>query len=183
MSVFPVRRESGEKEFGRNRTSRPLSWMETLEGLLRRRLRRRWSMDSDNHLFASVSYHQHPTGPTHFPFLESRAAHFPDVPSVPVVKCQYGTYPRTKASLVRQHHRTLPPTPPSSPPYYARARAFKPLWEMTHRGSCRGILRPYIHNVCLREHFNVVYRDGCRREKSEVRSRATVTHGVVWEFI
>lgn len=77
-------------------------------------LRRRWSMDSDNHLFASVSYHQHLTGPTHFPFLESRAAHFPDVPSVPVVKCQYGTYPRAKASLVRQHHRTryLPPIPP-----------------------------------------------------------------------
>lgn len=44
---------------------------------------------------------------------------------------------------------------------HARARAFKPLWEMTHRGSCRGILRPYIHDVCLREHFNVVYGDGC----------------------
>lgn len=64
----------------------------------------RWTQTT--HLFASVSYHQHPTGPTHFPFLESHAAHFPDVPSVPVVKCQYGTYPRTKVSLVRQHHRT-----------------------------------------------------------------------------
>lgn len=66
----PAKRNSVE----RNRTSRPLSWMETLEGLPRRR---RWSTDSDNHLFASVSYHQHPTGPTHFPFLESRRCTFP----------------------------------------------------------------------------------------------------------
>lgn len=45
--------------------------------------------------------------------------------------------------------------------HHACARAFKPLWEMTHRGSCQGILQPYIHDVCLRERFNVVYGDGC----------------------
>ena len=45
--------------------------------------------------------------------------------------------------------------------HHPGARAFKLLQEMTHRGSCQGILQPYIHNVCLRERFNVVYGDGC----------------------
>jgi len=85
---------------------------------------RRCSMDSDNHPFAGVSYHQHP-GPKPFP-IPREPAHFPDVPPVPAVKCQYGTYPRTKASLVRQRRRVgtaaasplfLPPPalPPSRP--------------------------------------------------------------------
>lgn len=65
---------------------------------------------------------------------------------------------------------------------YARARAFKPLWEMTHRGSCRGILRPYIHNVCLREHFNVVYRDGCVARKVRRARARPMPYDVVWKF-
>lgn len=146
---------------GRNRTSRPLS-AETLEDLapMPPSFDGRWTQTT---IYSRASHTISISGPTHFPFLESRAAHFPDVPPVPAVKCQYGTYPRTKASLVRQHHRAklLPPRVFPILNHHARAKAFKPLWEMTHRGSCRGILRPYIHDVCLREHFNVVYGDGC----------------------
>jgi len=53
---------------------------------------------------------------------------------------------------------------------HARARAFKPLWEMTHRGSCRGILQLYIQRcACLRGHFNVAYGDGCVAAEAEGR--------------
>lgn len=102
VSVFPLQRKirEGIRSDG-DRTSRPLARRRhsrifhrycpppLVDGFRQPSIRGR--------LIPSAS-----RGPTHFPFLGSRAVHFPDVPPVPAVKCQYGTYPRTKASLVRQ---------------------------------------------------------------------------------
>lgn len=90
---------------GLNRTSRPLGG-DTRRSFpipppLSPSFDGRWTQTT---IYSRASHTISISGPTHFPFLESRAAHFPDVPPVPAVKCQYGTYPRTKASLVRQHH-------------------------------------------------------------------------------
>lgn len=53
-----------------------------------------------------IPYHQ----PTHFPFLENRAVHFPDVAPQPAVKCQYGTYPWNLPPLPPSAHLPLPNT-------------------------------------------------------------------------
>lgn len=105
MSVFPPTENPAEKNsVGRDGTSRPLA-AETLGDLPGRRqpppfsLAGRWTQTT---IYSRASHTISISGPTHFPFLGSRAAHFPDVPPVPAVKCQYGTYPRTKASLVRR---------------------------------------------------------------------------------
>lgn len=110
VSVFPVRRRIRRKGIRSDRIER-LGLSLARDGDTRTFLRRcgngRWTQTT---IHSRASHTISISGPTHFPFLESRAAHFPDVPPAPAVKCQYGTYPRTKASLVRQQpHIELPP--------------------------------------------------------------------------